>query len=110
MSISALSIDRNHKRRLLQNVINQKDNASPLTLILDSLEQSAQPLVQEFMRAAKVVSQDSYSASSVKKQTLIHPQIRRAKIIFVSFATVKKPPLADVFIKGRGKSLEALSK
>lgn len=68
MSISALSIDRNHKRRLLQNVINQKDNASPLTLIVDSLEQSAQPLVQEFMRAAKVVSQDSYSASSVKNR------------------------------------------
>ncbi|KAK4137626.1 hypothetical protein BT67DRAFT_453887 [Trichocladium antarcticum] len=90
MSISALSIDRNHKRRLLQNILNQKDNASPLTLILDSLEQSAQPLVQEFMRAAKVV--------------------RRAKVIFVSFATVKKPPLADVLIKGRGKSLEALSK
>lgn len=36
-------------------------------------------------------------------------QIRQIKVIFVSFATVKKPPIADIFIKGRGKSLKSLA-
>lgn len=32
----------------------------------------------------------------------------KGKIIFVSFATLKKPAEADVFVKARGKTAEAL--
>ena len=35
-------------------------------------------------------------------------QIARTKVVFVSFATVKKPCDADVLVKARGKSLKAL--
>jgi elongator complex protein 5 len=36
-------------------------------------------------------------------------QIERAKIVYVSFATIKKPAVSDVFIKAWGKSLKALA-
>lgn len=35
-------------------------------------------------------------------------QISHAKIIFISFATIKKPGHADVFVKARGKPLQRL--
>ncbi|KAK4156478.1 Elongator complex protein 5 [Chaetomidium leptoderma] len=88
MAPSAQAHKRAHSLLLLEKLLNLRDSASPLTLILDTLEQSAQPLTQEFMRRAKA---------------------ERAKIVFVSFATIKKPALADILIKGRGKPLKALA-
>ena len=35
-------------------------------------------------------------------------QISRSKIIFVSFATLKKPADVDIFVKARGKTPETL--
>ena len=54
MAPSAQAHKRAHSLLLFEKLLNLRDSASPLTLILDSLEQSAQPLVNEFMRRAKV--------------------------------------------------------
>ncbi|KAK3297523.1 Elongator complex protein 5 [Chaetomium fimeti] len=88
MAPSAQAHKRAHSLLLFEKLLNLRDSASPLTLILDSLEQSAEPLLHEFMRRAK---------------------LERAKIVFVSFATIKKPALADIFIRARGKSLKTLA-
>ncbi|KAK3373993.1 Elongator complex protein 5 [Lasiosphaeria ovina] len=88
MAPSAQAHRRSHSLLLLQKLLNQRDSASPLTLILDSLEQSAGPLVHEFISRAK---------------------ISKAKIVFISLATVRRPREADVFVKARGKSLKALA-
>ncbi|KAL2135573.1 hypothetical protein VTI74DRAFT_8052 [Chaetomium olivicolor] len=87
MAPSAQAHKRAHSLLLFEKLLSLRYSASPLTLILDTLEQSGEPLMQEFMRRAK---------------------LERAKIIFVSFATIKKPAVADVFIKARGKPLKAL--
>ncbi|KAK4241262.1 hypothetical protein C8A03DRAFT_12453 [Achaetomium macrosporum] len=88
MAPSAQAHKRAHSLLLVEKLLNLRDSASPLNLILDTLEQSAQPLMQEFMRRAKN---------------------ERAKIVFVSFAAIKKPASSDVFIRARGKSLKALA-
>lgn len=58
MAPSAEVHQRTHHRLLFEKLLNLRDSASPLTLVLDTLEQSAKPLLQEFMRRAKVVSQE----------------------------------------------------
>lgn len=54
MPPSAQSHARSHALLLLQKLLNLRDGASPLTLVLDSLEQSGRPVVREFMNRAKV--------------------------------------------------------
>lgn len=54
MAPSAQSHSRNHSLLLLQKLLNLRDSASPLTLILDTIEQSATPLIREFMGRARV--------------------------------------------------------
>lgn len=54
MSSSTPSHARSHALLLLQKLLNLRDSASPLTLVLDTLEQSAKPLVREFLSRAKV--------------------------------------------------------
>lgn len=54
MAPSAQAHSRNHSLLLLQKLLNLRDSASPLTLVLDTVEQSAGPLVREFMTRAKV--------------------------------------------------------
>jgi len=54
MAPSAQAHHRSHSLLLLQKLLNLRDTASPLTFILDTLEQSAAPLVQEFITRAKV--------------------------------------------------------
>ncbi|KAM7202776.1 Elongator complex protein 5 [Naviculisporaceae sp. PSN 640] len=88
MAPSAQAHQRSHSLLLLQKLLNLRDSASPLTLILDSLEQSAGPLIQEFTTRAK---------------------LGRSTVVFISFATVRRPQNADIFIKARGKSLKALA-
>ncbi|KAI0546309.1 Elongator complex protein 5 [Xylaria curta] len=78
---------RSHALLLLQKLLNLRDSASPLTLVLDTLEQSGKPILREFMSRA---------------------QISKAKIIFISFATLRKPIGADIFIRARGKTAESL--
>ncbi|KAF3771037.1 hypothetical protein M406DRAFT_59828 [Cryphonectria parasitica EP155] len=87
MAPSAQAHRRSHSLLLFQKLLNLRDSASPLTLVLDTLEQSASPAIQEFILRAK---------------------ISHTKIIFISFATIQKPSHADILIKARGKSLEKL--
>ncbi|KAI0834551.1 histone acetylation protein 2 [Hypoxylon sp. FL0890] len=87
MPSSAQSHARSHALLLLQKLLNLRDSASPLTLVLDTLEQSANPLVHEFLSRAKV---------------------SKSKVIFVSFAALKKPQGVDTFIKGWGKTPDSL--
>ena len=54
MASAASSHTRSHSLLLLQKLLNLRDGASPLTLLLDSLEQTAQPALAEFMSRAKV--------------------------------------------------------
>ncbi|KAI0199384.1 Elongator complex protein 5 [Astrocystis sublimbata] len=78
---------RSHALLLLQKLLNLRDSASPLTLVLDTLEQSGKPILREFTRRA---------------------QISKTKIIYISFATPAKPAGIDVFVRARGKSAESL--
>ncbi|RYP13645.1 hypothetical protein DL765_006775 [Monosporascus sp. GIB2] len=90
MPTSAQAHARSHALLLLQKLLNLRDGASPLTLVLDSLEQSSGPVMREFILRAKA------------------NQAAGSKIVFVSFATLKKARDVDVFVKARGKSLAAL--
>lgn len=54
MPSSAKSHARSHALLLLQKLLNLRDSASPLTLVLDTLEQSARPIIHEFLGRAKV--------------------------------------------------------
>lgn len=67
MAPSAQAHHRSHSLLLLQKLLNLRDTASPLTFILDTLEQSAAPLVQEFIIRAKV--------SPSLTLLLLHPRI-----------------------------------
>ncbi|KAF6841676.1 Elongator complex protein 5 [Colletotrichum plurivorum] len=87
MAPSAENHSRSHSLLLFQKLLNLRDGASPLTLVLDSLEQPAAPVLREFVSRAKLA---------------------KAKIILLSFATLKRPRDVDVVIKARGKSLKAL--
>lgn len=49
-----LSHRRTHNLLLISKLLSLRDTASPLTLLLDSLEQPASPLIQEYIRRAKV--------------------------------------------------------
>ncbi len=52
---------RTHNLLLINKLLSQRDASSPFTLVLDSLEQSARPLISEYMRRAKVsVSKPRY--------------------------------------------------
>ena len=52
--MSNLSHRRTHNLLLISKLLNQRDHVSPLTLILDSLEQPAKPLLQEYLRRARL--------------------------------------------------------
>jgi hypothetical protein len=54
MAPSPLQQRRTHNILLFQKLLNLRDGASPFTLVLDTLEQGAGPVVREFARRAKV--------------------------------------------------------
>jgi hypothetical protein len=131
MAPSAIAQRRTHNQLLFQKLLNLRDGASPFTLLLDTLEQSAQPIVQEFMVRAKVsekmrfmlsrllrtlssmplmeVSRNTFCYIIVLWTVQIHwwwapakfLQLSKTKIIFISFQTLRKPEHADVFITAR---------
>ncbi len=45
---------RSHAVLLAQRLLNLRDSASPLTLLLDTIAQKATPVVDEFITRAKV--------------------------------------------------------
>jgi elongator complex protein 5 len=54
MAYPNLSHRRTHNLLLISKLLSQRDGASPFTLVLDSLEQSAKCLLREYLRRAKV--------------------------------------------------------
>jgi elongator complex protein 5 len=72
-----LSHRRTHNLLLISKLLNQRDHTSPFTLVFDSLEQPAKPLLREYLRRAKLGKSSS---------------------IFLAFETLKKPQACDNFI------------
>lgn len=54
MSDRALQHRRVHNLLLIQKLLASRDASSPFTLVLDSVEQSAGPLVRHYIHHAKV--------------------------------------------------------
>ncbi|RPB00007.1 hypothetical protein L873DRAFT_1681785 [Choiromyces venosus 120613-1] len=79
---------RTHNLLLITRLLSLRDGVSPFTLLLDSLSQSAKPLLAEYARR----------------------QPPNTRTIFISFETVVAPSGISVFIKGRGKSLVNLQR
>ncbi|RAO65013.1 uncharacterized protein BHQ10_001025 [Talaromyces amestolkiae] len=76
-STSSLSHRRTHNLLLISKLLSLRDTASPLTLVLDSLEQPAKPLLNEYIRRA---------------------QISKVHVTFISFENLKRPNGVDSFI------------
>ena len=56
MTDRTLTHRRTHNLLLIQKLLSLRDNASPFTLILDTVEQSGKPLVWQYVLNAKVRS------------------------------------------------------
>ncbi len=54
MTDTSLPHRRIHNLLLIQKLLTLRDGASPFTLILDSVEQSAKPLVRHYVLNAQV--------------------------------------------------------
>lgn len=54
MSHSNLAHRRTHNLLLISKLFGQRDQVSPFTLVLDTLEQPAKPLLREYVRRAIV--------------------------------------------------------
>ncbi|KAJ5667332.1 Histone acetylation protein 2 [Penicillium longicatenatum] len=76
-----LSHRRTHNLLLISKLLSLRDTASPLTLLLDSLEQPATPLIQEYIRRAKAIH-----------------------VTLISFETLKRPSDCDAIVYTRRKS------
>ncbi|PSK45135.1 hypothetical protein B9Z65_2275 [Elsinoe australis] len=77
MAPNNLEHRQTHNLLLISKLLNQRESASPFTLVLDSLEQSARPLIADCMQRAR------------KADT---------RVIFVSIDTLRRPAGADIFI------------
>lgn len=80
---------RAHNLLLISKLLSCRENASPFTLIIDSLEQSGKGLVREFIRRANVA---------------------KTRVVFVSFETLRKPKGVDIFIGAARQNPTALQK
>ncbi|PGH00678.1 elongator complex protein 5 [Blastomyces parvus] len=89
MPPTGISHRRTHNLLLISKLLSLRNSASPLTLLQDSLEQPATPLIREYIRRAKL--------------SKIH-------VIFVSFETLTRPDGVDTFIQTRRKSLATIAK
>ncbi|KAF1810995.1 putative killer toxin sensitivity protein [Eremomyces bilateralis CBS 781.70] len=89
MPISQLSHRRTHNLLLISRLFSCRDNVSPFTLLLDSLEQSAAPVAEEMIARAKS---------------------GRLRIAFLAFGTLRCPRNVDAFIDCVGKSMDGIRK
>ncbi|PGH17263.1 hypothetical protein AJ80_04905 [Polytolypa hystricis UAMH7299] len=88
-SSTNLAHRRTHNLLLISKLLNLRDSASPLTLVIDSLEQPASPLIAEYIRRAK---------------------LSKVLVTYVSFETLTRPHGVDTFISTRRKSLAEIAK
>ncbi|KMP09555.1 hypothetical protein CIRG_09725 [Coccidioides immitis RMSCC 2394] len=86
---NSISRRRTHNLLLLSSLLNQRDTASPLTLLLDSLEQPATPLLREYIRRAR---------------------LSKSQVTFVSFETFTRPEAVDSFLSATRKSPNEVAK
>ncbi|OKP13443.1 Elongator complex protein 5 [Penicillium subrubescens] len=84
-----LSHRRTHNLLLISKLLSLRDTASPLTLLQDSLEQPATPLIKEYIRRAK---------------------LSKVHVTFIAFETLKKPDGVDAFVSTRRKSPADIAK
>lgn len=59
MAPNNLSHRRTHNLLLISKLLNQRDHASPFTLLLDTLEQTSKPLLREYLRRARLSKTNS---------------------------------------------------
>ncbi|CAG8088402.1 unnamed protein product [Penicillium olsonii] len=84
-----LSHRRTHNLLLISKLLSLRDTASPLTLVLDSLEQPATPLLKEYIRRAK---------------------LSKVHVTLIAFETLKQPERVDAFVTTRRKSSAEIAK
>ncbi|GES62916.1 killer toxin sensitivity protein [Aspergillus terreus] len=83
MAPTNISHRQTHNLLLISKLLSLRDTASPLTLLLDTLEQPATPLIREYIRRAK---------------------ISKVHITLISFETLKSPDGVDAFVSARRKT------
>ena len=76
---------------LISRLLNQREGSSPFTLVLDTLEQSAKPLLREYIRRAQV-------RPSPELCRCLYFQLSKNPTIFLSFETPRAPTGIDTFI------------
>lgn len=108
MAQTHISHRRTHNLLLISKLLSLRDNASPLSLILDTLEQPAKPLLRECIRRANVGPSNSltlcsftihffqssfciYAVSDLSKLSKTHT-------ILLSFETLRPPKGIDDFL------------
>ncbi|TKA79440.1 hypothetical protein B0A49_01035 [Cryomyces minteri] len=77
MAPSNLQHRRTHNLLLISKLLNQREAASPFTLVIDSLEQSAKPLLREYVKRANAA---------------------KTRVVYVSIETLHKPNGIEIFI------------
>ncbi|KAL2353220.1 Elongator complex protein 5 [Cryomyces antarcticus] len=77
MAPSNLQHRRTHNLLLISKLLNQREAASPFTLVIDSLEQSAKPLLREYVRRANAA---------------------KTRVVYVSIETLRRPNGIEIFI------------
>ncbi|KAJ0425323.1 Elongator complex protein 5 [Aspergillus carlsbadensis] len=83
MAPSNISHRQTHNLLLISKLLSLRDTASPLTLLLDSLEQPATPLVKEYIRRAR---------------------LSKVHVTLIAFETLKPFEGVDAFIPARRKT------
>ncbi|KAL4763561.1 Elongator subunit IKI1 [Aspergillus foveolatus] len=83
MAPSKLSHRQTHNLLLVSKLLSLRDTASPLTLLLDSLEQPATPLIKEYIRRAR---------------------LSKVHVTLVAFEALKPYDGVDAFVSTRRKT------
>ncbi|KKK21591.1 hypothetical protein P175DRAFT_0534562 [Aspergillus ochraceoroseus IBT 24754] len=83
MAPSNLSHRQTHNLLLISKLLSLRDTASPLTLLLDSLEQPATPLIKEYIRRAR---------------------LSKVHVTLIAFETLKPLDGVDAFVSARRKT------
>ncbi|KAI9710396.1 MAG: hypothetical protein M1828_002184 [Chrysothrix sp. TS-e1954] len=91
---------------LIQKLLDCRDNSSPLILILDSIAQTARPLLQEYVQRAKVRRSDGTTPDEEGLHLIrtdnteeAKHQAHRTKVVFVAFETLRPPAGVDEVIR-----------
>ncbi|KAL3458689.1 Elongator complex protein 5 [Aspergillus heterothallicus] len=89
MAPSNMSHRQTHNLLLISKLLSLRDTASPLTLLLDSLEQPATPLIKEYIRRAR---------------------LSKVHVTLIAFEALKPYEGVDAFVTARRKSATEILK